>query len=434
MKKNLRWMKLDNAAKIYPAARRRYWTNVFRLAVTYNDPVDPEILKRALRKVIKRFPSVAARMRTGLFWYYIEEIGHTPEILREEDHPLNRITFHDLKKCAFRVLYYKNRMSVEIFHSITDGNGGLIFVKTLAAEYVRLRYGEDVPCGNGIFDLNEDPDPEELEDSFGRYASPVNPGWKEPDAYPISGTKEDDGFMHVVCGTMDSDEIRKLAKSCGVTVTTFLAAVMMKSIYELQNERVKNPKRLKPVRVLIPVNLRSFLPSKTMRNFAQYITPDIDPRLGEYSFEDMLKAVHHKMGLDLNAKYLSAKFTANVRSEQVKLLRIMPLFVKNFAMKLVYAAVGEKKASICMSNLGVVQLPESMEKHIERIDFVLGIQATSPVNCGVLSYNGKLIINFVRGIKEPDLERNFFTALRKMGVNVLIESNGDGVFHGSKPF
>ncbi len=426
MKKHLRWMKLDNAAKIYPAARRRYWTNVFRLAVTYKDPVDPEVLKSALECVIKRFPSVAARLSTGFFWYYIEEIGHAPEILREEDHPLNRMTFRDIKKCAFRVLFYKNRMSVEIFHAITDGNGGMIFLKTLAAEYVRQRYGENVPCENGILDINEEPTREELEDSFGRYISPVNPGWKEPNAYAVRGTPEDDGFMHVVTGIMDSDDIRARAKSYGVTVTTFLAAVMMKSIYDHQNERVKNPKRLKPIRVLIPVNLRSFLPSKTMRNFAQYITPDIDPRLGEYSFDEMVKTIHHKMGLDLNAKYLSAKFTPNVRSERVKLLRVMPLFIKNFAMKLVYSAVGEKKASICMSNLGAVQLPESMVKHIERVDFVLGVQATSPVNCGILSYNGKLHVNFVRSIKEPDLERHFFTTLRKMGIHVLVESNGTG--------
>ena len=104
----------------------------------------------------------------------------------------------------------------------------------------------------------------------------------------------------------------------------------------------------------------------------------------------------------------------------------MPLFIKNFAMKMVYSAVGEKKASICMSNLGVVQLPEVMKKYVERVDFVLGVQATSPVNCGVLSYNGKLYVNFVRGIKEPDLERHFFTALRKMNIHVLVESNGNG--------
>ena len=418
-------MKLDNAAKIYPAARNRTWTNVFRISVTFKEKVDKYILQSALNKTVKRFPSISVRMRTGFFWYYLEELPAAPAVLSEENYPLNRMTFSDIKKCAFRVLYYENRMSVEIFHSVTDGNGGLIFVKTLAAQYIREKYGEDVPAGNGIFDINERIDPEELEDSFEKYASPVNPGWKEPNAYPVTGAKEDDGFIHIITGICDSDEIRKMAKSYGVTVTTFLSAVLMKSLYELQNERVKNQRKKKHVRVLIPVNLRSLLPSKTMRNFAQYITPDIDPRLGEYTFEEMIKAVHHKMGLDLNAKSLASKFTPNVRSEQVKLLRVMPLFIKNMAMKMVYSAVGERKASICMSNLGVVSLPEEMSRHIDRMDFVLGIQATSPVNCAVISYNGRIMINFVRGIKESDLERYFFTTLRKMGINVYIESNGN---------
>lgn len=416
-------MKLDNAGKIYPAARRRDWTNVFRISVTFEDNVNEKNLQTALNKVIKRFPSLAARLRTGFFWYYIEEIPEAPKVLSEENFPLNRMTFRDIKKCAFRVLYYKNRMSVEIFHTMTDGNGGMIFVKTLAAQYVRENYGEDVPITDGIFDINESVCDEELEDSFSRYVSDVNPGWKEPDAYPIKGEAEDDGFMHITTGILESEQVRALSKKYGVTVNTFLAGVMMKSIYDLQNEKVKNPKKKKEVRILIPVNLRKLLPSKTMRNFAQYITPGIDPRLGEYTFEEMLKVIHHKMGLDLNGKYLASKFTANVRSEQLKILRIMPLFIKNAAMKLVYSAVGERKASICISNLGIVELPSEMKRHIKRIDFVLGVQATTPVNCGVLSYDGKLVINFVRNIKESGLERNFFTFLRKMGLHVYIESN-----------
>ena len=119
--KKLLWLKLDNAAKIYPAVRRKDWTNVFRLSVTFCDPIDPEILKDALAVTVKRFPSVAARMRTGAFWYYLEEIPAPPEILREKDCSLNRMTFESIRKCAFRVLYHENRMSVEIFHSITDG-------------------------------------------------------------------------------------------------------------------------------------------------------------------------------------------------------------------------------------------------------------------------------------------------------------------------
>ena len=71
-KKKLRWMRLDNAAKIYPAARRNNWSNVFRLSFTLKEEVDPEVLQQALEVTVKRFPSIAARLRRGLFWYYLD--------------------------------------------------------------------------------------------------------------------------------------------------------------------------------------------------------------------------------------------------------------------------------------------------------------------------------------------------------------------------
>ena len=59
-KKPLRWLRLDNAAKIYPAARRRHWTNIYRQSVTLRDEVDVEVLQSALDVVVKRFPCPAA--------------------------------------------------------------------------------------------------------------------------------------------------------------------------------------------------------------------------------------------------------------------------------------------------------------------------------------------------------------------------------------
>ncbi len=423
MKQNLRWMRLDNAALIYPAARRRNWTNVFRLSVSFRDEVKAELLQQALEKAVARFPSVAVRLRTGLFWYYFEQIPEVPQVQPEELHPLNRMTFRSIRRCAFRVLYYRNRMAVEFFHSITDGNGALIFVKSLAAEYVRLRYGVEVENSHGVLDLNEPPKKAELEDSFMRHASPVALSRKEEIAYPITGEREPDRFLHVTTGILDAEAVRKLAKSYGATVTVFLAAVMMKAVYEIQNDRVSNPNHRRPVKVLIPVNLRKLFESETLRNFANYITPGIDPRMGEFSFEEMIAVIHHQMGLELNPKRMSAKFTPNVRDARSKFLRVMPLFVKNMAMKLVYNQVGERTASICLSNLGLVELPEGMRPYAERLDFVLGVQADSPCNCGVCSYGGKLNISFTRGIVEAELERRFFTALRKMGLHVLVESN-----------
>ena len=61
------WMRLDNAAKIYPASMRRDWMAMFRLSATLAEPVDPEVRSAALARTLKRFPWFAVRLRRGMF-------------------------------------------------------------------------------------------------------------------------------------------------------------------------------------------------------------------------------------------------------------------------------------------------------------------------------------------------------------------------------
>ena len=123
--RKLRWMRLDNAAKIYPAARRRNWNNFFRLSATLSEPVDRPVLQSALDVTVRRFPSMAVRLRRGTFWYYLEELSKAPAIRDEKACPLAHVPFKEVRECAFRVIVYKNRIAVEFFHAITDGNGAL---------------------------------------------------------------------------------------------------------------------------------------------------------------------------------------------------------------------------------------------------------------------------------------------------------------------
>ena len=92
-------------------------------------------------------------------------------------------------------------------------------------------------------------------------------------------------------------------------------------------------------------------------------------------------------------------------------------------MKAVFDSVGERKSCISLSNLGAVELPEAMLPYVERMDFILGVQATAPYNCGVLSFGDTLYINFIRNIRESELELHFFRVLRDMGLHVKVQSN-----------
>lgn len=140
-KRKLKWLRLDNAAKIYPAAKRRNWSNLFRVSATLEEPIDADILQSALDVTVKRFPSMAVRLRQGMFWYCVEELAQAPHVMPDEYYPCTRMSFQEIKQCAFRVLYYKKRIAIEFFHALTDGNGGIIFLKTLLAEYLLQKYG-----------------------------------------------------------------------------------------------------------------------------------------------------------------------------------------------------------------------------------------------------------------------------------------------------
>ena len=421
--RSLRWMRLDNAAKIYPAAKRRNWNNFFRISATLTEPIDTGVLASALDVTARRFPSIAVRLRRGVFWYYLEEIPKTPSIQPEKSCPLAHAPFHKVRQCAFRVLVYKNRVAVEFFHALTDGTGALVFVKTLLAEYLSEKYGLSVPAEKGVLGRLEEPAPEELEDSFARYAGDVTASRAESTAYHLSGTPERDGYKNLVTMMIPAEKLRACAKEHGVSVTELLCAAMMQAIGELQADKVPNVRHRKPVKVLIPVNLRNLFPSRSLRNFASYITPEIDPRMGDCSFSELCSLVHHKMGLENNRRTMRAKFAANVASERSPILRVMPLFIKNIAMKAVFDAVGECKSCLCLSNLGRVELPEVMVPYVQRMDFIIGVQARAPHDCGVVTWGDTVYINCIRSIQEPELEYRFYRVLHRLGLPVKVESN-----------
>ncbi len=415
------WLRLDNAAKIYPASRTSEWSNVFRLSANLTEDVDREILKNALNKTIHRFPSIAVRLRRGLFWYYLEEVDKAPEIKEEYSHPLTHMSKKETRKCAFRVIVYKKRIALEMFHSLTDGNGALIFLKTLLAEYAEEKYNEKIPFTDGVFSREENPKSYELEDSFLKYSGKLKQKRQENTAWHINGTETLGGDLTLTSFCLKSEDVIKKAHEYNSSVTTFLGAVMMTALKNLQQK--EDPKSKKPIKVLFPVNLRNIFKSKTLRNFVLYSTPEIFPYLSDYTFEEILDVIKHRFGIDNTRQQMSMKIATNVDSEKILIVRLMPLFIKNIVMKAVFKSVGEKKSCLSLSNLGNVKMPKELSKYITRLDFVLGTQASAPYNCGVISFKDNLIINIIRDIKEAKLEYHFHEALKEQGLVAEVMSN-----------
>lgn len=421
--RKLKWMPIDNVGKIYPASRTSNWYNVFRLSMTLTEPVDREVLQSALDVTVRRFPSIAVRLRRGMFWYYLEEIPHAPKIQDEKAYPLVRMPFDDVRHCAFRVIVYKNRIACEFFHSITDGNGALVFLKSLVAEYLTEKYGVAIPAELGVLDRLEEPREEEYTDLFPRYKGPVSKSRSEADSYRIKGTPEDDGFCHVTTFMLKTDELKARAHELGVTLTAYLSAALTLALIGMQHEDNSCLTREREVKVLLPVDLRRIYGVDTLRNFMLYVSPSVDPRLGDYTLPEIAAIIQKKMQLEITEKNMSAMITTNMKDEENMFNKLAPLFLKNFVMKIFFLLFGEKKSSMTLSNLGIIKLPAEMESFVERVDFNLATQASGPYNAAVITYRDTAYLNIVRNIKEPRLEHALYHILREEGIHVKLESN-----------
>lgn len=420
------WYRLDLSAIVYPTLQRRDFSSVYRISVQLKEEIDPILLQQAVDMTMPRFPTYKVAMRKGLFWRYLEP-NHRPgpfvwPDIKNTCQPMN---FKENNRYMVRFYYYRNRISMEAHHSLGDGTGGMCVMQTVTAVYLRLK-GCQVENGGFVLDIYEQPDPQELEDAYMKYANakycPPRPGEK---TYRILGTKEPFYTLNVIDGIMSTARVMEVAKRYQATITEYLNAVLLYALMKKQEADRNEGKRntLRPVKIAMPVNLRRFFPSKTLRNFITMIYPGIDPRLGDYTFEEIVVSVHNYMRYYVNEKFLRGDITTNAQTQRNPFIRVVPLFVKDFFVKMFYTRVQDHNSSAGLTNMGALKLPESMKPYIDRIDIYMGQPFSSRTNCAIISFGDVLTINFASSIIEADVERYFFRKLVEDGIHVKIESN-----------
>ncbi len=416
------WYKLDLSAIVYPTLQRRDFSSVYRLSVMLKEKIDPVLLQTALDRTLPRFPTYKVAIRKGLFWRYLEPNNRPgPYVLEDIKNPCMPMPFKGNNRYLIRVYYYDRRISLEAHHSLGDGTGGMCLLQTLTAVYLGL-LGHPVKPEGFVLDIDSAPDPEELEDAYMRYANaqfcPPRPAEK---TYRVRGTKEPFYTLNIIDGILSVQEVMAVAKRYHASITEYLNAVLLYALLQKQNADFHI--RLRPVRIAMPVNLRRFFPSKTLRNFITMVYPSIDPRLGEYQFEEIVEHIHHYMRYYINDKFLRGDITTNAATQRNPLIRVVPLFIKDLVVRTFYTRVQDKNSSAGLTNMGALHVPPDMKPFIERFDIYMGQPFSSRTNCAIISFEDVLTINFASSIVEADVERYFFRKLVQDGIHVKIESN-----------
>lgn len=422
---NRKWYRLDNTGKIYPSISSTRVSTVFRISATLTTRVNPAKLQNALDNIIERFPYFKVNLRRGLFWYYFEYVNHNPIIKQELYYPCMFMLFKKKKTFPFRVLYYNKKISCEFSHSITDGTGALIFLQSLIAEYYRL-LGVSFEIPSHIFDKESPIKPEEYEDSSHKYYEKEIPPPEYPKKamhFPFRLNRK--GEYYIITGIMDVLKLKEKSKAYGCSITELLLVLYFESIQDyVYSNPIRKRRRLKKrVVINLPVNLRRIFPSSTMRNFFISITPNIDLRLGRYNREELIKLVKSYMELNINKKHLGQYISRNVKNEKNKLIRIIPLFIKNMILPIIYQRFGERGYTSGLSNLGLVTMPKEIEDLIERFEFYPPPSKGNIIKIGVASYKDRIYISFGRLTKATEIEKIFFRKIRKMNIPVKIETN-----------
>ena len=418
--KNKTWFKLDNAGTVFPGQNTPTWSNVIRVSINLKEEIDPEILFRAVKKSLPRFPTMAVRLRNGFFWHYIEKNPEDPVVLPDANNPCLRIKFNENNRYMFRVFYYKNRISLEIFHALTDGYGACVFLNTFTAEYLRMK-GYDIPAGGMVLDINEKPKAEEIEDSYVKYASKTAkeklPLFK---TYHRIGEKMPKHTSNITTGYIPVDKIKALAKENGATITEYLSAVLMYLHMQFQkNENIKQ----RDVCMQIPVNGRNQFNSQTLRNFSVNYNLRIDPNWGDYTFEEVLRHLSLSLRLTNTPQHLSVMYAGNLAMEKNPVMRFIPIVIKDLAVGITFAIGAEKTTTAIFTNVGIVKIPNEMMEHVESFILMPSPGQLNGARVGAASIGNTMAITFANMYKDTDIEREFFRFLVKKGIHVKIESN-----------
>ncbi len=416
-RRELKWDKLDNTAHLFPVIAGEQMTNVYRISVTLKEAVDEALLQKALDTVLPKFDGFNMRLRRGFFWHYFEENGKSaPRVQQEDTFPCQFIRANQNHSYLFRVTYYKCRINLEVFHVLTDGMGGVNFLRELTYQYLRLAHPqlnapEGLSCGTSM----------NLEDSFLKhYRKRVKKQYKTRRAYLLKGEKLPVGEVGVMHGYMNIPQLKEVCRRYGTSINEYLVAAYIWGIY---SEHLNCRKVSEPIRVAVPVNLRPYFASNTTRNFFVMVSAEFCAHKEACTFEEVVEQVKTSLRTQMEREHLEKIFSYNVSNQRNLLLRLVPLPLKKPAMRFVYARAALANTST-LTNIGKIDVADLYRPYIEQFHAFLAISMGQHIRCTVCSYEETLVFTFTYDLTDMSVQRGFFRRLSADGLAVELESNG----------
>ena len=440
---NLKWRKLDNSAKIFPLSAGKKYSTVFRISAVLKEKINPKILEKAVNIALEKYDSFKVKMKYGFFWYYLEENSKDPIIEEEKNYPCKYIDPSKNNDYLFKVTYFDTKINIDIFHALTDGGSGIVFFREIIYTYLELLHPT-------VFNANERLTRKidyNTEDSYLKnYMKNSKGKSSSKKAYILKGKKIRLGAISAIHEIINITDLKKECEKYGATVTQYLTAVLIYSIYEAN---LKKSKSKKPIKVCIPVNLKKYFPSKTMSNFFSYITLEAnmnklieksennnkeDKRKNEeadyksitvenYLFDTIVEFVKNDFKSKLTEEEIIKTMSANVKLGNNLFIKVIPLELKKIIVRLSYLEI-RKYTTITFSNIGRIGIIGKYKDYIEEFLMLIAPEPVEKIKCSGCTFENKMSFTFTSILNDNNIEKTFYNFIKSRGIKVKIESNG----------
>ena len=402
-----KWYKLDNVAFYYASIKTKKRQTVFRFSCVLKDEVDKDYLQIALKETIKEYPNFHVTLKKGFFWYYLEESYKDIKVEKENKPICHKIVYDD-NDLLYEVTYFKNRINLEMSHILSDGRGALEFFKLLVSNYVKYNYKRIVAIENTSSEMDR------VEDSYDKYfkkSDKMVEHHRKIYHYKAPILKDKTRFYEV---HTNLEKMLKLAHKYKTSLTGYLISVLIYSI--IKEYKISDYNKL--IKIEIPVDLRGFYDSNSLKNFFGIITIDFRPSKGNLEFDEIVKVVNEEMKERLTIEKLESRTNKMVSFQKLIAARMLPLFIKEIGMRIIESFTSKMRTTN-LSNVGVVKFDKVTDKYVES---VIALTSTNDFQFTIVSNKNDLCIGISSIYKYNNIIRNYVRYLRDNGVEIVINT------------
>ena len=467
MKNEKIWYELDAFAKTYSSIISEGRTTCFRLSVLFSKNIDLEILQNVVISLEKKYPFYNSELKKGIFWNYLQQKKTHFIIEEEKTYPCTDIQ----KDNPLRIIYFNNKLSIEIAHFLTDGKGAALFFQDLIEEYLEKRYflenfekdkknnliyktekkkeieiekiNKIINFGKKINKNEKDFENKKSEknffektrellgnesglknsqkneyvDLYEKYMRKVSKETTIKSAFHLPMKILEKGQYHITTGEIDVESLKEESKKYGTTIGKYLLSVYFKILLDRYSQ-AKNP-----IVIGVPVDLRKIFEETTYRNFFINITPSMDASLGAYTLSEIITYLDNYFALKITKKEFYKSIYKAMNPIQNIIIKSVPYLIKRMFFPFIFDYYGERGYTTGFSNLGIFKVNKKYEKYLKGFRFLPPPSKRCKIKMGVVSDFNKVYVNFGNLTANYDIERDFFVYLRKRGIKSKIITN-----------